>query len=803
MVEDLGKNFESTGNWKMWYRERSCPASWEDLNIVEKKFLAFDPCGQGSQNGKDRILIQQRTPKIYYYYRSRKSNKEMVKIVGIATVHIQSHLSSDVADDTLLKELQESQEKMYQRLQVETMKRDAAEMKLQDQLTKLHTGMSANLERLSNILDALQLQLIGGSKRKVITVEDSILGDPPPKFGFSSEVKGIDEEDDDGNLDDVGLVAEDAEDEVLGIQDNESLESKENVKKYWDEEFKEALSSNQAMEKLVEKIICTKDEANVVDEILYSTQEIDGKGKRILNTPLTVIVRKKGVPNVTMTYFPRINRVPIHIQSEDIYEQLSKIIMEYIAPEESIILNVLSMSVNFATDESIRISQLVNWVEKRTLAAVTKANKSLEGLLEMVTADDCTKFEDKNIDSNENFLLNEIKILEESRSVELPNFISKSAFSTLLAKIVKEIYVTPFDCAEKIWSYIETVVISILLQHYDNYAQLISRMEKLMDYTYDTEYTAARKKLMLDQNEFVKKRAYDLKMRMAAYWNIVSRRMVFNMVLHLLFNIQKLHNKEMQRDIINELTGIQDNGLERMLEDFRADNSKIKKTYEVDDQYRVDKRYQLGNSAYVKLQAYRLNSVSFIENPTLTFHCYVPYTILKKIGHVIYGFDLPLNSKVGRKIVSQFRICWEGENFDPASCEYEAFIRRRYSNLNPCGQGFLKGGGNVVDKVVEGLGKSSIMVEDLGKNFESTRNWEMWYRESSCPMSWEDLNIMEKTFPAFDPYGQGSQNGKGNVVNTTITAEIKRQQRGQTGRLMEVSEISTVRGKTHLQKFYL
>ncbi|KAH6785345.1 hypothetical protein C2S51_037800 [Perilla frutescens var. frutescens] len=108
----------------------------------------------------------------------------MTKILGFITVGIQSHLSSDVADDTFLKELQE---KMYQGWQGEIMRRDAAEMKLQEKLTKLHTGMSANFKRLSNILDALQLQLIGGSKSKVITKDGSILGDPPPSCGFGSE----------------------------------------------------------------------------------------------------------------------------------------------------------------------------------------------------------------------------------------------------------------------------------------------------------------------------------------------------------------------------------------------------------------------------------------------------------------------------------------------------------------------------------------------------------------------------------------------------------------------------------------
>ncbi|KAH6825006.1 hypothetical protein C2S53_000658 [Perilla frutescens var. hirtella] len=731
----------------------------------------------------------------------------MAEILGITTVGIQSHLSSDVADDTLLKDLQENQEKMYQRWQVETMRRDAAEMKLQDQLTKLHTGMSANFERLSNILDALQLQLIGGSKGEVITVEDSILGDPPPKFGFGSEVKEIDEEDDEGNFDDVGLVAEYAGDEVLGIQDNESLESKENVKKYWDEEFKEALSSNQAMEKLVEK---SADASNEYCESQMMKKKSPAylRLSKMAMQPQNLSLPKTLNPNFNpfhlfpSKFFKTLPRIPplsksIKIRFQypkfsgksgvaidggteflheakgnarqrskkmaeslfyrlknphknypdnfseeelqmislgydrlvrfmekddpnlkhpydwykygkfgpyswrgvvlgdpilgDFFDERVTMISEVRDQEEWEKIEQHDMASEFqrrldAMDKSKQVryfwvfvrhpkwrvsdlpwqqwtlvcevavevgdqrldkwaligrlgnkaqsmitqcaawmrpdiiylkrpiyqsrfepqdeffdalvplldpeteqdymcemvrdgdrgrnkvveSEFIDWVEElnkmpKNLTSIADAvtsfmnklgsiweslrrillqrefDKYLDAtemyatarLAEMLNKFSLglqpTKSEDKNIDSNENFLVNEIKILEESQSVKLLNFIPKSAFRTLLAKVVKEIYVTPFDCAGKIWSYIETVVISVLLQHYDSYLQLISctrraaqnlitkkkqqsvnwvgdivEMEKLTDYTCNTEYTATWNKLMSDQDEFMK-----------------------------------------------------------------------------------------------------------------------------------------------------------------------------------------------------------------------------------------------------------------------------------------------------------
>ena len=67
-----------------------------------------------------------------------------------------------------------------------------------------------------------------------------------------------------------------------------------------------------------------------------------------------------------------------------------EMIMEYIKPEESIILNVLPASVDFTTCESICMSRRVDCTGKRTLAVVTKCdiNPEQDGLHEKVMAND-------------------------------------------------------------------------------------------------------------------------------------------------------------------------------------------------------------------------------------------------------------------------------------------------------------------------------------------------------------------------------------------------------------------------------
>ncbi|MFS7921246.1 putative dynamin central domain, GTPase effector domain, Dynamin superfamily [Helianthus anomalus] len=136
------------------------------------------------------------------------------------------------------------------------------------------------------------------------------------------------------------------------------------------------------------KSIKIDEESQISDAINKATVEIAGNSKGISNVPLTLVVKKEGVPDLTMIDLPGITRVPIGDQPENIYEQISGMIMEYIKPEESIILNVLSASVDFTTCESICMSRRVDSTGQRTLAVVTKCDRSPDGLLEKVTTND-------------------------------------------------------------------------------------------------------------------------------------------------------------------------------------------------------------------------------------------------------------------------------------------------------------------------------------------------------------------------------------------------------------------------------
>ncbi|PHU07092.1 putative dynamin-related protein 4A [Capsicum chinense] len=86
-----------------------------------------------------------------------------------------------------------------------------------------------------------------------------------------------------------------------------------------------------------------------IGSIILATNEIDGHGKDISNISLKIIVKKNSVPDLTMVDLPGITRVTILGQIKDILEQILGFIMAYITPEKSMILNVLSATIDFTT----------------------------------------------------------------------------------------------------------------------------------------------------------------------------------------------------------------------------------------------------------------------------------------------------------------------------------------------------------------------------------------------------------------------------------------------------------------------
>ncbi|KAE9459398.1 hypothetical protein C3L33_08689, partial [Rhododendron williamsianum] len=136
-------------------------------------------------------------------------------------------------------------------------------------------------------------------------------------------------------------------------------------------------------------------------------------------------------------------------------------------------------------------------------------------------------------------LMNTRMVLDETKGIGLPNFLPRTAFHVVLQKKVKEISKTPANFIAEVWGYIETVVETVFMDHLE--------MEMLADYTCSPDYMSDWGKLMAQQNVFME--AFDMKMRITAYWKVVLKRFVDSMALHLLLSVQNLVNRDMEEEI--------------------------------------------------------------------------------------------------------------------------------------------------------------------------------------------------------------------------------------------------------------
>ncbi|PWA91361.1 dynamin central domain-containing protein [Artemisia annua] len=206
---------------------------------------------------------------------------------------------------------------------------------------------------------------------------------------------------------------------------------------------------------------------------------------------------------------------------------------------------------------------------------------------------------------SENFLVEEIQVLKEANGIRLPHTLRPNVFYHLLQREVNNISSFPISFVNKVWGYLEVVCLKVLIDHCGNYPQLLPsmrkalqnvmakmknkfakrvtdmiEMEKITDYTCDTEFIVLWNKLkggnqeqlskamssrweeikmegygvinvkhLFDVPSNIRDQAFDLKMRMTAYWIIVLKRMVDWLALQLRFLMQKLVNDEIEKEI--------------------------------------------------------------------------------------------------------------------------------------------------------------------------------------------------------------------------------------------------------------
>ncbi|KAI3910384.1 hypothetical protein MKX01_034778, partial [Papaver californicum] len=261
------------------------------------------------------------------------------------------------------------------------------------------------------------------------------------------------------------------------------------------------------------------DEASISEAISSATDEIAGEGKCISNSPLTLVVNKKGVPDLTMVDLPGITRVPMTLavvtkvdkSPEGLLEKVTaddvNIGLGYVCVrnrigdetyeeariEEARLIQAASIS-NFLPDIVKKINEKLN----QNAAELNNMPRNLSSIADAVTAfmrvlgsaketlrkilitgefnDYAADLESKSPWNNnkDSFLTEEVKVLGETKGIGLPNFLPRAAFLTILQRRVEIIAETPIEFAQKVWSYVEDVFVRVLVMESESYPQLQS-----------------------------------------------------------------------------------------------------------------------------------------------------------------------------------------------------------------------------------------------------------------------------------------------------------------------------------------
>ncbi|KAL0745542.1 hypothetical protein Bca101_101967 [Brassica carinata] len=155
-----------------------------------------------------------------------------------------------------------------------------------------------------------------------------------------------------------------------------------------------------------------------------------------------------------------------------------------------------------------------------------------------------------------------------------------------------------------------------------------------------------------------------------------------------------------------------------------------------EDLHRTERSFEIGDYVFVKLQPYRQQSTVMPSNHKLSPKFFGPYKIIDRCGSVAYKFELPASSlihpvfhvsqlkvlvgnvqttqhlpmvitdvltKTPEKILAckmvkrqnraatQVLVKWESKGEEEATWEFLFYLKKKYPNFEPCGQGSLGG----------------------------------------------------------------------------------------------------------------
>ncbi|XP_039053961.1 uncharacterized protein LOC120196156 [Hibiscus syriacus] len=190
------------------------------------------------------------------------------------------------------------------------------------------------------------------------------------------------------------------------------------------------------------------------------------------------------------------------------------------------------------------------------------------------------------------------------------------------------------------------------------------------------------------------------------------------------------------------------------------------------DKHRTEREFHVGDDVYLKLQPYRQITLALRKNLKLSARYFGPYKIIEKIGLVAYRLRLPPHSKIHLVFHVSLLKKKIGSNM--------------LTSLDPPevgDDGQLK----IYPAIV--LDKQSVKCQ----NRPVTQLLIQWSNLSPENATWEDYSALKSQFPDFDPWGQGSTAGEGNVMVGTEKSKIEKELEVSTMKLglkeVEIKEL--------------
>ncbi|EUB56583.1 Dynamin-3 [Echinococcus granulosus] len=111
---------------------------------------------------------------------------------------------------------------------------------------------------------------------------------------------------------------------------------------------------------------------DVRKEIEAETDRVTGKNKGISNIPINLRIYSPQVLNLTLIDLPGLTKVPVGDQPQDIDQQIRAMVLEFIEPENTLILAVSPANTDLANSDALKIAKEVDPTGIRTIGVITK-----------------------------------------------------------------------------------------------------------------------------------------------------------------------------------------------------------------------------------------------------------------------------------------------------------------------------------------------------------------------------------------------------------------------------------------------